>query len=105
MLEAIGIRPYTIHDSFVCKESEANQIIETINNKFIELHGYAPALHLNYIDEIEEEDDTLFDWDDDLYLIEEYSEEEVKPSIPIIVSYSKEERNRIEIELGFKKTI
>lgn len=108
MLEAIGIRPYTIHDSFVCKESEANQIIETINNKFIELFGYAPALHSNYIDEIEEEDDTLFDWDDDLYLIGEYSEEEVKPKSPfnqINVSYSKEERNRIEKELGLKKII
>lgn len=106
MLESIGIRPYTIHDSFVCKESEANQIIETIKNKFIELFGFAPALHANYIDEIEDdEDDVLFDWDDDLYLIEEYSEQEVKPSIPIIVSYSKEERNRIEKELGLKKII
>lgn len=108
MLEVIGIKPYTIHDSFVCKESEANQIIETINNKFIELYGYAPALHSNYIDEIEEEDDTLFDWDDDLYLIGEYSEEVVKPRNPfnqINVSYSKEERNRIEKELGLKKII
>ena len=36
---------------------------------------------------------------------EDFEEEDVKPSIPIIVSLSKEERNRIEIELGFKKTI
>ena len=107
MLEAMGIKPYTIHDSFVCKESEANQIIETIKNKFVELFGYAPALHSNYIDEIEDEDDDEpFNWYEDLYLIgEEFEEEEVKPSEPIIVSYSKEERNRIEIELGFKKTI
>ena len=107
LLEAIGIRPYTIHDSFVCKESEANQIIETIKNKFVELFGYAPALHSNYIDEIEDEDDDEpFNWYEDLYLIgEDFEEEEVKPSEPIIVSYSKEERNRIEIELGFKKTI
>jgi hypothetical protein len=106
MLEAKGIRPYTIHDSFVCKESEANQIIETIKNKFIELFGYAPALHSNYIDEIEDEDDDVpFDWDEDLYLIGEDFEDEVKPSIPIIVSYSKEERNKIEKELGLKKTI
>jgi hypothetical protein len=107
LLEAIGIRPYTIHDSFVCKESEANQIIETIKNKFVELFGYAPALHSNYIGEIEDEDDDEpFNWYEDLYLIgEDFEEEEVKPSEPIIVSYSKEERNRIEIELGFKKTI
>jgi hypothetical protein len=104
LLEAIGIRPYTIHDSFVCKESEANQIIETIKNKFVELFGYAPALHSNYIDEIEDEDDDEpFNWYEDLYLIgEDFEEEEVKPSIPIIVSLTKEERNRIEIELGFK---
>lgn len=106
MLEAIGIRPYTIHDSFVCKESEANQIIETIKNKFVELFGYAPALHSNYIDEIEDEDDDVpFDWDEDLYLIGDDSEEEVIPSIPIVISYSKEERNKIEKELGLKKTI
>lgn len=107
LLETIGIRPYTIHDSFVCKESEANQIIETIKTKFVELFGYAPALHSNYIDEIEDEDDDVpFNWYEDLYLIgDDFEEEEVKPSIPIIVSYSKEERNRIEIELGFKKTI
>lgn len=107
LLEAIGIRPYTIHDSFVCKKSEANQIIETIKNKFVELFGYAPALHSNYIDEIEDEDDDVpFNWYEDLYLIgDDFEEEEVKPSIPIIVSLTKEERNRIEIELGFKKTI
>jgi hypothetical protein len=105
MLEAMGIKPYTIHDSFVCKESEANQIIETIKNKFVELFGYAPALHSNYIDEIED-DDEPFNWYEDLYLIgEDFEEEEVKPSMPIIVSLTKEERNRIEKELGFKKTI
>ena len=107
LLQAIGIRPYTIHDSFVCKKSEAYQIIETIKNKFVELFGYAPALHSNYIDEIEDEDDDEpFNWYEDLYLIgEDFEEEEVKPSEPIIVSLTKEERNRIEIELGFKKII
>jgi hypothetical protein len=107
IMPILEVKPYTIHDSFVCKESEANQIIETIKIKFVELFGYAPALHSNYIDEIEDEDDDEpFNWYEDLYLIgEDFEEEEVKPSMPIIVSLTKEERNRIEKELGFKKTI
>jgi hypothetical protein len=63
MLEEKGIRPYTIHDSFVCKESEALTIKEIFITKLTELYGIAPALHLDYLIPTElEEDDIITDF-------------------------------------------
>lgn len=59
LLGANGIRPYTIHDSFVCKQSESDNIMETINNKFVELYGVAPSMHKDYISLIDDDDDDL----------------------------------------------
>lgn len=41
-----GIKPFTIHDSFVCKESEIEAIIDTFNDKVISMYGIAPNLHV-----------------------------------------------------------
>lgn len=49
LLEKRGIRPYTIHDSFVCKESEAMTIKQLFIDKATELYGIAPALHIDYL--------------------------------------------------------
>ncbi|RTY65547.1 hypothetical protein [Flavobacterium sp. LB2P53] len=77
LLEEKGIRPFTIHDSFVCKESETKTIEEVFTKKLIELYGIAPSLHLDYIEKVEDDEDdekTVFDdaffdemnsWDDD----------------------------------------
>jgi len=56
LLEQKGIRPFTIHDSFVCKESEAKIIDEVFTKKFIELYGISPSLHLDYIDNVAEDE-------------------------------------------------
>jgi hypothetical protein len=64
ILETNGIRPYTIHDSFVCKQSEADKILETINNKFVELYGVAPSMHNDYISLIDDNDEIAV-WDDE----------------------------------------
>ena len=69
LLEQQGIRPYTIHDSFVCKESEAITIKNIFINKLTELYGVAPALHLDYlvppvVEEVEQDADIVF-WDDE----------------------------------------
>lgn len=65
LLQQKGIRPYTIHDSFVCKESEAKAIEEIFTSKLIELNGFAPTLRLSFIDAIEDDkDDIIEDWDD-----------------------------------------
>jgi|GEM_PF-3025831 hypothetical protein len=64
LLEQKGIRPFTIHDSFVCKESEANTIQEIFNTKLTEMYGIPPKLKIEYINELEEEiDDPILDWD------------------------------------------
>ncbi len=70
LLEQKGIRPYTIHDSFVCKESEAKTIEEIFTNKLIELYSIAPALHVEFIDAIEEDDDEIIECWDDAFLME-----------------------------------
>lgn len=64
LLEKQGIRPYTIHDSFVCKESEVSIIKELFISKLTELYGIAPALHIDYLVPNELlEDDTITDFD------------------------------------------
>lgn len=64
LLDKQGIRPYTIHDSFVCKESEAIQLKEIFTSKLTQLYGIAPALHLDYLIPTELlEDDTITDFD------------------------------------------
>ena len=65
MLEQEGIRPYTIHDSFVCKQSESDKIKEIFNSKFSELYDALPSLHEDFIDLIEEEEDEISVWDDE----------------------------------------
>lgn len=41
-----GIKPFTIHDSFVCNESEVEAILKTFNERIIEMYGIAPQLHI-----------------------------------------------------------
>ncbi len=57
-LQARGIKPYTIHDGFICKESEAETIKTVFYQEVQELYGVAPSLHCDYIDKPEEEDET-----------------------------------------------
>ena len=65
LLEKMAIRPFTIHDSFVCKETEAIEIQEIFTKKLIELYGVAPSFHVNYLIPTEKvEDDFITDWDD-----------------------------------------
>lgn len=67
-LGELGIKPYTIHDSFVCKESE----IETIKNVFNEItslmYNVSPNLHVKTLIE-DANDDTeiadIFEWDEE----------------------------------------
>lgn len=55
-LGKMGIKPFTIHDSFVCRESEAATIIDVFNKRLIEMYGIAPALHVNSL--LDESNDT-----------------------------------------------
>lgn len=55
-LQAKGIRPYTIHDGFICKESESEVIKEVFNHQLQELYGVVPSLHSNFLDVTEVED-------------------------------------------------
>jgi hypothetical protein len=66
LLEANNIRPYTIHDSFVCTESESLELKNLFTEKLIELYGIAPSLHMDYLvpPEIEEEE-LIEQWDDE----------------------------------------
>jgi hypothetical protein len=62
-LQSIGIKPFTIHDGFICKESQAETIKAVFYQQVNELYGVAPSLHSNYIDIPEDEEG---DDDDDI---------------------------------------
>ena len=55
-LQSIGIKPFTIHDGFICKESQAETIKAVFYQQVNELYGVAPSLHSNYIDSPEDEE-------------------------------------------------
>ena len=57
VLQSKSIKPFTIHDGFICKESQAVTIKAVFNQQVQELYGVAPSLHCDYIDKPEEEDD------------------------------------------------
>lgn len=65
LLAEKGIKPYTIHDSYVCKESEAETIEKVFTEKLIELYGNAPKLKTDYIELIEDDGDIIAVWDDE----------------------------------------
>lgn len=55
-LKSIGITPYTIHDSFICNESEVERVTQIFNEELTRLFGTPPLLDIKPIDEIEEEE-------------------------------------------------
>lgn len=102
MLEAEGIIPYTIHDSFICLESEAERIREVFTQKLIEMFDIAPAMHMDYIlPEVEDEEMAV--WDDEFF--KEMNGEEVTQDEPAPVKEvpfprrSAEETKRLLSEL------
>ena len=78
LLQEEGIIPFTIHDSFICVESEAERIREVFVTKLTEMFGVAPTLHMDYVVpemEVEEMDEPAV-WDDE-FLKELNGEEEM----------------------------
>lgn len=63
-LQARGLQPLTIHDSFVCKENDAPTVAYVLQEKCRERFGVAPAVHLNCLFD-SKEDIEEFDEDDD----------------------------------------
>jgi hypothetical protein len=64
LLEQVGIRPFTIHDSFICKESQSDKVIEIVETTLKNLYGESPSLHVDF----------LIPDDDDYDLIENFSD-------------------------------
>ena len=67
ILPALGeqnIKPFTIHDSFVCKESEIQTIIDTFNEKIIGMYGIAPSLHVKTLLDDSNDNETIEDEED-----------------------------------------
>ncbi|MDP2685928.1 MAG: hypothetical protein Q8O62_01825 [Aequorivita sp.] len=48
-LQEKNILPLTIHDSFLCSESEIDIVLKEINNVFTNLYGCVPQLHYDVI--------------------------------------------------------
>lgn len=64
-LGELGIKPFTIHDSFVCKESEVEKIIEVVKNRTMSMYGISPNLHVKTLvdDSNDSQVDDDFDFD------------------------------------------
>jgi hypothetical protein len=58
-----GIVPYTIHDSFLCQDSEARIVQEVFNSLLVEEFGIAPSVHVTPL--MEEDEEPVSFWDDD----------------------------------------
>lgn len=64
-LGEFGIKPFTIHDSFVCKESEVEKIIQVVKDRTKSMYGISPNLHCKtLLEDSVEDEDTDFDFDD-----------------------------------------
>lgn len=69
-LGELGIKPFTIHDSFVCKESEIETIVEIFNQKTYSMYGISPSLHVKTLledstDSTDIDDDVIAIWNDE----------------------------------------
>lgn len=86
-LGKLGIKPFTIHDSFVCKESEIQTIIDVFNQNTTSMYGVSPNLHVKTLLEdstsemtdIEIDATVGFDIDDNTELLYEDGEKVILP--------------------------
>ncbi len=103
LLEAEGIIPFTIHDSFICMESEAVRIREIFVERLAMMFGVAPAMHMDYVlPEIEEEE--LAVWDDE-FLKEINGEEDVQGEEAPVVTDLLPSRSAEETEMLWKELV
>jgi hypothetical protein len=92
LFESQGIRPFTIHDSFVCKQSEKDVVIRLTERKLKEMYGFAPSLHVNTLIDNATNDGAEF-IDDEFDEVEENKEaESIEYTRPVqLTTYTKEE--------------
>ena len=64
LLEKEGIRPFTIHDSFVCKESQVFKIKEILESTLNNMYGTAPSLHIDFLLPSLEDDEVIENFSD-----------------------------------------
>jgi len=75
LLEKEGIRPFTIHDSFVCKESQVFKIKEILESTLKNMFGTPPSLHIDFLLPSIEDDEVIenfSDFVDELNSMEEF---------------------------------
>lgn len=84
-LEKLDIKPFTIHDSFLCKQSQVETIVSLVNQKMVEMFGVCPTLKVEEVNaQVQEEEepwemtDDYFDYDDE----EELKVEPIQINIP-----------------------
>lgn len=72
-LEKLGIKPYTIHDSFMCKQSQVDTIVSVVTQKMEELFGVCPTLKVEEVNTQVQEDEEVWEMTDDYF---DYDDEE-----------------------------
>jgi hypothetical protein len=73
LLEKEGIRPYTIHDSFVCNESQSIKVKEILESTLKNLYGDSPSLSIEKLIPVDDYDDVIEDFSD---LLDELNSDE-----------------------------
>jgi hypothetical protein len=87
-LEQYNIMPFTIHDSFICRLEEVNQVIQTVTEFMTKEYGVCPRLHVDSLinENVTEAELILEDEDMDYDNIEYFNyEDEIKAENNIAV--------------------
>jgi hypothetical protein len=95
-LEKLGIKPYTIHDSFMCKQSQVDTILLVVTQKMEELFGVCPTLKVEEVNTQVQEDEEVWEMTDDYFDYEDEDEDLQVESIQIkIPQMSMAEKQKI----------
>jgi hypothetical protein len=93
-LEKIYIKPFTIHDSFLCKESQVDLIVSIVNQKMEDLFGCSPALKVENVNTQVQEEDIVEHWNfDDIVDLDDEEELNLEPiqiKTPVISKADKQ---------------
>lgn len=86
-LKPLDIKPYTIHDSFICKYEDVDVVYNTTVETLKDLYGYCPKLHLDCLTSGAIEDRNDNSEEVDVMDFEEFEFEEYQSDEPSSVTH------------------
>ena len=94
-MEKLGIKPFTIHDSFMCKQSQVNTIVSVVTQKMEEMFGVCPSLKVEEVNTQVQEDEEVWEMTDDYFEYDMDEDLEVEPIQIKIPQMSMAEKQKV----------